>query len=82
VIPSPLGEFSMQCDVPEGRYYLARLGDGEHLMLTFECVRCYGFEDPPDNPHNKNGLSLGKYPVSEFLLFEKDPSSVGPGVFL
>jgi hypothetical protein len=51
-------------------------------MITFECVRCYGFRDPPDISHDKNGLSLRKYPASEFLLFENDPSSVGPGVFL
>jgi hypothetical protein len=72
----------MQCDVPKGRYYLAQLADGECLMITFECVRSYGFGDPPDIPHDKNGLSLRKYPTSKFLLFEKDPSSVGPGVFL
>jgi hypothetical protein len=72
----------MQCDVPKGRYYLARSADGERLMITFECVRCYGFGDPLDIPHDKNGLSLFKYLASEFHLFEKDPCSVGPGVFL
>jgi hypothetical protein len=53
----------MQCDVSVGRYYLARSADGECLMITFECVRCYGFRDPPDIPHDKNG-----FPCASILL--------------
>ena len=39
-------------------------------------------QQPPDILHDKNGLTMREYPSFAIHVFEKDPSSVGPGVFI
>ena len=52
-------------------------------MITFEHGPCY-YEgrDPPSIVHDQNNLLLHESVDSGILIFEKDPSSFGLGVFL
>ena len=41
-----------------------------------------GPDQTVDTPNNINGFNLREYPASAIHVFQKDPSSVGPSVFL